>query len=476
MEVITDGDDGDDGGMVNVESAANNNKQLAIGAPSLKIPASLGRETQRRLSFNLGGGTVEEQHIGNELCISSVRNGNISTASVIGEDGRYVNLALPTSHSTEMNIECTTTNQKTGEVTTVHSENDGVAGKITSRRLMVNNGCAQKSFQPGWYDHTTNFWHDSCGRSIDTTSYQEYTIFDMILEKYTSNSCPNLSQREGDIWISLIGDSVNRGIFLNGVLQFKELKEKYAEMLTTYQTWDAYGGIAPITLEENNFGNHMPFILAGLKVSPSLTVWITYTFTYLNPSSADGLEAKVPSTWHDFMQLRGEGPREDDPSFSLETVPGQIVFNPGYHSSHVNANQFGYNVNKVMNHFSAKQEETGVHTPVHVTLNVVPEPALIPDKHALDRPKRTVLNEYRKNLSIIRSVQRYDFVNSILDFFSPELIFNDVAHRDAVHLGKEMGQRVNVIAGALIVDAVCNSEEKKADDAQVLSTRTTSVV
>ena len=149
MEVITDGDDGDDGGMVNVESTANNNKQLAIGAPSLKIPASLGRETQRRLSFNLGGGTVEEQHIGNELCISSVRNGNISTASVIGEDGRYVNLALPTSHSTEMNIECTTTNQKTGEVTTVHSENDGVAGKITSRRLMVNNGCAQKSFQPG---------------------------------------------------------------------------------------------------------------------------------------------------------------------------------------------------------------------------------------------------------------------------------------------------------------------------------------
>ena len=113
----------------------------------------------------------------------------------------------------------------------------------------------------------------------------------MILEKYTSNSCPNLSQREGDIWISLIGDSVNRGIFLNGVLQFKELKEKYAEMLTTYQTWDVYGGIAPITLEENNFGNHMPFILAGFKVSPNLTVWFTYTFTYLNPSSADGLEA-----------------------------------------------------------------------------------------------------------------------------------------------------------------------------------------
>lgn len=64
----------------------------------------------------------------------------------------------------------------------------------------------------------------------------------------------------------------------------------------------------------------------------------------------------------------------------------------------------------------------------------------------------------RKNLSIIRSVQRYDFVKSILDFFSPELIFNDVAHKDAVHLGKEWGVRVNVIAGALIIDAVCNSE------------------
>ena len=38
---------------------ANNNKQLAIGAPSLKIPASLDSETQRRLSLNLGGGNCQ---------------------------------------------------------------------------------------------------------------------------------------------------------------------------------------------------------------------------------------------------------------------------------------------------------------------------------------------------------------------------------------------------------------------------------
>ena len=60
--------------------------------------------TTTTISFHEQATVVEEQHIGNELCISSVRNGKISTASVIDEDGRYVNLALPTSsYSTEMN-------------------------------------------------------------------------------------------------------------------------------------------------------------------------------------------------------------------------------------------------------------------------------------------------------------------------------------------------------------------------------------
>lgn len=96
--------------------------------------------TTTTISFHEQATAVEEQHIGNELCISSVRNGKISTASVIDEDGRYVNLALPPSYSTEMNIECSITDERTGEVTTVHTENAGV---------MVNNWCAQKSFQPG---------------------------------------------------------------------------------------------------------------------------------------------------------------------------------------------------------------------------------------------------------------------------------------------------------------------------------------
>ena len=77
--------------------------------------------------------------------------------------------------------------------------------------------------------------------------------------------------------------------------------------------------------------------------------------------------------------------------------------------------------------------------------------------YANDRRLRTQLNEYRKNLAIIETVQQRDSVRSVLDFFSSELIFNDDAHHDAVHLGGALGRRLNTINDALIIDAVCNN-------------------
>mmetsp|Transcript_12211 Transcript_12211/g.26285 ORF Transcript_12211/g.26285 Transcript_12211/m.26285 type:complete len:104 (+) Transcript_12211:288-599(+) len=95
---------------------------------------------------------------------------------------------------------------------------------------------------------------------------------------------------------------------------------------------------------------------------------------------------------------------------------------------------------------------------MHVMLNMMPAPWMIPDQYAADRPHRTQLNEYRKNLAIISTVKKYDFVDGVLDLFSIELPFNGhpggdfTAHRDAVHIGDPVVLR---IASNLIIDKLC---------------------
>ena len=59
----------------------------------------------------------------------------------------------------------------------------------------------------------------------------------------------------------------------------------------------------------------------------------------------------------------------------------------------------------------------------------------IPRKYKSDRPYRTMLHEYEKNLAIVEIARKYDFVKSIMDFFSIELTFHsnkkDDVHKDA---------------------------------------------
>jgi len=93
---------------------------------------------------------------------------------------------------------------------------------------------------------------------------------------------------------------------------------------------------------------------------------------------------------------------------------------------------------------------------LHLMLNMMPAPWMIPDKFADDRPHRTLLNEYRKNLAIVAVAARFDAVRSVVDGFSLELPFNGffrhTAHKDAVHIGDE---RVLRLAGDRILDTLC---------------------
>ncbi len=101
-------------------------------------------------------------------------------------------------------------------------------------------------------------------------------------------------------------------------------------------------------------------------------------------------------------------------------------------------------------------------SPMHVMLNMVmPAPWKIPEKHAWDRPYRTEVNEYQKNLAIISTAKKYDFVKSIVDTFSIELLpFNGkegewTAHRDAVHIDGE--NFIMRVVGDRLIDLICNS-------------------
>ena len=100
-----------------------------------------------------------------------------------------------------------------------------------------------------------------------------------------------------------------------------------------------------------------------------------------------------------------------------------------------------------------------------ISLNIMPAPWLISNEYSWDRQYRTLSNEYKKNLAIIESAKKHDFVRSVVDLFSIELPFNGKpgsasAHNDAVHVSPKssIGSKVLSAAGDHIIETLCNSE------------------
>lgn len=433
-----------------------------------------------------------KESISKVLCIASFPKDDgqkISAASVI-HHGEYVNLALPPSNqSTKLDVKCTKTDPQTGTVTrvltdTVDSPIFKGDGDEDGKSLL----CDHKSFQPGYYDHTKQEWHDVCGRTVrDSNS----NLFDILINKWNSGSCPTLSNnkqgsdittsdtnQEGDrddIWISVMGDSVTRSTFINNL--------SLTDGMISYRTWDPREQPSPSTdmiYHMHRLAKNIKFIQASLVLSPQQTVHFTFAFKYMcdigfedpkekpSPSIVSNTAEcfsnrtfQEPHTWEDWISIRKEGLREDDPNFSSDRLPNAVIYSPGYHSSHLSADEFGTTLDGVLSKFELafngdSQDAPAPQVPVHVMLNMMPDPSKIPDRFADDRPRRTQLNEYRKNLAIIDTVSKYSVVTSVLDFFSPELPFNDEAHHDAVHVGGWMGKKIQVIAGSLMIDAICN--------------------
>ena len=82
-------------------------------------------------------------------------------------------------------------------------------------------------------------------------------------------------------------------------------------------------------------------------------------------------------------------------------------------------------------------------------LNIAPVNVMIPDKFSFDRNLRTNINTYINNKILIEQATHCRKCR-VIDWFTPEFMLNDKAHRDAVHLK-------GTAEGEAVLDALVNS-------------------
>lgn len=387
-----------------------------------------------------------QTHDGDRLCVASLDDGRFAAASIISERGHYVNLELPVNYEAYLTIECTLTNQTTGDVVVDNAHKQLVIEReqsgypVNSRLSMYYEpaGCDEKGFQPGYLDRRTGFWTDCASREVNAEPHKTLLAKDKRNDALVPVSiwCPSaIAKRES--WVSFVGDSVTRQIF-NHIVIGAEIEA------TAWRTGRASEG--------------HPDLYLGMVDSKDYRLWLSFAHDFVNQDTLSE-RWEIPRTWGEFLSLRGEGTVGDDAGFATDKVPDLIIYSPGYCSSALNASDFGRAVDGILGRWEGAMAFLNSSMPdTHVMLNMMPAPWLIPDDYANDRPHRTQLNEYRKNLAIIDAVRRHGFVRSVLDLFSVELPFNggpgDTAHRDAVHIGSSMVLR---IASDLVIDKICNS-------------------
>lgn len=401
-------------------------------------PKSTKLNTRLIMPMNLVMAAKEITHEDDKLCIALVDDGDIKTASVISEDGQF-RMSLPENHEAQLSMECTeyTRVQMAEEesvVSATYTEEGGVM-KQGGYYELPSGYCDRKYFRPGHYsqriDHGT--WIDHCtGRQLSTRRVNNESESLLAEDK-----CPIVAHKKETIWVSFIGDSMTRMLFKNGLDEIGLSTKRFITSWGSQRSGNPYYYLAQQTEK----------------------VWFSYMFNFIVPESGGQMNWQVPFTWGDFIEMRGEGPRDDDPNFPNDKVPDIVFFSPGYHASVLNSHAYGAAIERTLSQW---QDTHNAHIPhLHLMLNMMPAPWLIPDKYTSDRQHRTLLNEYRKNLAIIAAAKKFDFVKSVVDFFSIELPFNGrpgrTAHIDAVHV---TDHRILRILGGRVIETLCNSDQQ----------------
>lgn len=175
-------------------------------------------------------------------------------------------------------------------------------------------------------------------------------------------------------------------------------------------------------------------------------------FMYSGDSKEEKWERFGPTAnWSQFGEggkVEGEGP-----DWAGLKQPDVIIFGAGYHSTLLSVEEFRDALEEVFKLFDNQAKERLANglcqPPMYYMNNIMPAPELIPDKYSADVSHRTFINEYWKNRAVFDVAKEYPSIQ-VIDFMSAELLFNERAHRDAVHLGDESVKK-------LLLDALLNA-------------------
>lgn len=310
---------------------------LTVPAPTMIISLELLHPTAHKSNIM----TYSEEMI----CIASVDDGTVTAAGVVDVTTGYLNLSLPENYEANVTVECSQYDEQSGfeEVVRAFSE------KIRHETPVV---CDERSFQPGYFDHGTNLWYDAC---TDNHPPESLTI---VQEEggpqplLNADNCPKLADMKEDVWVSFMGDSVTRQYFQ---------KSLHGIMGTDVLSW-----------QTGRAGKYIDFILVAIgDPQCSRKVWFSFTFDYA--VAHDEEEAKTPEkpfTWGDFVRLRKDGPRYDDPQFLTEKRPDIVFYSGGYHASHLNASQYGAAIEGELNRYQDAFHNISM-PPFHLMLNIM---------------------------------------------------------------------------------------------------------
>ncbi len=253
--------------------------------------------------------------------------------------------------------------------------------------------------------------------------------------------------------MSLIGDSQIRHIY------------RYALKCAGVNTRGAWA-------KGSLFTTRSDFFLKGFDARDGRRrVWFSYaanwiTFGEMHQPHHDkfpGREGKylrpMPRTWGEWLEGLPPGSRPckegSCPDFPPDKAPDVVFVGPGYHAAPLEAPNFGAEVEEDL----AAWGGLGRMPPrVHVVLNVMPAPWMMPERLSFLLLSTTLKRNHDKNLALIAAARKFDIVESVVDFSSLELPFNGMgpeeesAHKDVIHMKDE---RMFKLMGMAVMDRVC---------------------
>lgn len=406
----------------------------------------------------------ETSHDGDQLCIAKVDDGKIVSGSVVDEAG-HLHLSLPKGYQAEATVECITYDR----VVSSSDEDSAVTGTKAWTKLVKQGGRFEphicddpKYFQPGYYDRSTSTWVDHCtGRTFDASEEAWTSARESRLESppLSPANCPMVAdhlrkENKEPLWISFVGDSVTRQ-------QYSQVLKEHGITVPAKGVWPFKVKLSPSVAAWAKYYFVTKLTIEGVEV------WLSFNWNFVQKLGSRG--PGLPHTWGQFVaNAEGSGySRVDDPAanpgppFQDDREPDLVLYGPGYHASYMNSRDYGREVERVLTTWQevSLAGEAALPPPMHVFLNMMPAPWLIPKAYGGDRWHRTRLNEHRKNLAIMGAARKFGFVRSVVDGFSVELPFNgtpeESVHGDAVHVNNPV---VLGMVGNRVFEAICTSD------------------